>query len=143
VQVDHHPDAAHLYCLKLDCGEADVRIVTAGLVKYYSPEDLTGRSVLMLANLKPVEMRGVLSQGMVLVCEKRNKLELLDAGDAAPGIRVEVESQAAAQDGEISIDLFKAAPLRIVDSQMMFDDLPCCIDGRQIVTRVLKNGPVR
>jgi len=143
VQVDHHPDAAHLYCLKLDCGEIDVRTVTAGLVKYYSPEDLTGRSVLMLANLKPVEMRGVLSQGMVLVCEKRNKLELLDAGDAEPGSRVEVESQAAAQDGEISIDLFKAAPLRIVDSQMMFDDLPCCIEGRLILTHVLKNGPVR
>ncbi len=143
MQVEPHPDATHLYCLTLDCGEAHARTVAAGLVKHYGPEELSGRNVLVLSNLKPVDVRGVLSQGMVLVCEKRNKLELLDAGDAAPGALVEVDAQASAQAGEISVELFKAAPLRIVDSRMMFDDVPCCIEGRPITTRVLKNGPVR
>jgi methionyl-tRNA synthetase len=142
-QVERHPEADHLYCLQLECGEAHMRTVAAGLVKHYSPEELTGRSVLMLANLKAVQVRGVLSQGMVLVCEKRNKLELLDAGGAAPGMLVDVESPSAPQESEITIDQFKAAPLRIVDSRMMFDDVPCCIDGRPILTHVLKNGPVR
>jgi methionyl-tRNA synthetase len=143
MQVELHPDATHLYCLTLDCGEAHARTVAAGLVKHYGPQELSGRNVLVLSNLKPVDVRGVLSQGMVLVCEKRNKLELLDAGDAAPGALVEVDAQASAQAGEISVELFKAAPLRIVDSRMMFDDVPCCIEGRPITTHVLKNGPVR
>jgi tRNA-binding EMAP/Myf-like protein len=117
--------------------------VAAGLVKHYGPEELSGRNVLVLSNLKPVDVRGVLSQGMVLVCEKRNKLELLDAGGAAPGTLVEVDVQASVQAGEINVELFKAAPLRIVDSRMMFDDVPCCIEGQPITTHVLKNGPVR
>ena len=60
-----------------------------------------------------------------------------------PAALVEVDAQASAQAGEISVELFKAAPLRIVDSRMMFDDVPCCIEGRPITTHVLKNGPVR
>ncbi len=142
VQVAPHPEAAHLYCLKLDCGEAATRTVAAGLVKYYSAEELIGRSVLVLANLKPVDVRGVLSQGMVLVCEKRNKLELLDAGDAAPGTPVAADAPSALK-AEISIEVFKAAPLRIVDGRMLFDDVPCTLDGKPVCTRVLKNGPVR
>jgi tRNA-binding EMAP/Myf-like protein len=142
VQVDPHPDAAHLYCLKLDCGDAETRSVAAGLVKHYRADELLGRSVLMLANLKPVDVRGVLSQGMVLVCEKRNKLELLDAGNAAPGTPVEAGASAA-QAEEISIEEFKSAPLRIVEGRMMFDDLICTLNGTPVVTQVLKNGPVR
>jgi len=142
VKVDPHPEAAHLYCLRLDCGEAAERTVAAGLVKYYGADELTGRSVLVLANLKPVDVRGVLSQGMVLVCEKRNKLELLDAGGAAPGTPVEVDARAA-QSGDVTIEQFKAAPLRVVDGRMMFDDLPCTLNGRPITTSMLKNGPVR
>jgi len=143
LQVERHPDAAHLYSLTVDCGEAHSRTVAAGLVKHYSPEELAGRNVLLLSNLKPVDVRGLSSQGMVLVCEKRNKLELLDADDAAPGTVLEVESQGGAQAGEITIDFFKQAPLRIVDSRMIFDDQACCINGRPITTHVLKNGPVR
>lgn len=142
VQADPHPEAQHLYCLQLECGAADTRSVAAGLVKHYSADELIGRSVLLLANLKPVDVRGVLSRGMVLVCEKRNKLELLDAGAAVPGTPVEVDGQAG-RDAEISLEVFKAAPLRIVDGRMMFDDLACTLEGRPICTRVLKNGPVR
>jgi len=142
-RVEPHPNAPHLYCLTLACGEARTRTVAAGLVKHYSAEELSGRTVLLLANLKPGDVRGIISQGMVLVCEKRNKLELLDAGDAAPGAPVEAGGQAAHRPEEITLDAFKAAALRIVEGRMLFDDLPCTIDGRPVTTRVLKNGPVR
>lgn len=142
LNVEPHAGAAHLYCLQLDCGEDRPRTAVAGLVKHYSAEELTGRSVLVLANLKPVEVRGVLSQAMVLVCEKRNKLELLAAGEAGPGERLAVEGRAESA-GQICIEEFKAAPLRIVDGRLMFDDCACTLNGLPITTSILKNGPVR
>ena len=89
------------------------RSIVAGLVKHYSPEDLTDRKVFVLANLKASELRSILSEGMVLVCEKRNKMELLNASAFSTGDQITVEDQTI-DHTEISIDQFKTAPLRIV-----------------------------
>ncbi len=102
-KVKIHPDASHLYHLTADLGEEKERSIVAGLVKHYSPEDLTGRKVFVLANLKSSELRGVLSEGMVLVCEKRNKMELLNASSFSIGDQVFVEDQTI-DHTEISID---------------------------------------
>lgn len=57
--------AKKLLKLKVDLG-GEERQVISGIAKYYKPEELVGKSVILVANLKPVKLRGELSQGMIL-----------------------------------------------------------------------------
>lgn len=59
------PDADKLLVFKIDLGEAEPRQILAGLAMYYEPEKLIGRKVVVVANLAPRKMRGMMSQGMV------------------------------------------------------------------------------
>ncbi|NMD42884.1 MAG: methionine--tRNA ligase [Firmicutes bacterium] len=61
--------ADKLLQLTVDLGPEGKRQVVAGIARHYRPEELTGRQVLYVANLKPVKLRGVLSQGMLLAAE--------------------------------------------------------------------------
>ncbi|MEL6867371.1 MAG: methionine--tRNA ligase subunit beta [Bacteroidota bacterium] len=60
--------ADKLLKLTVDLG-FEVRTVVSGIAKYYSPEDVIGQEVLLLANLAPRKLRGVESQGMILMAE--------------------------------------------------------------------------
>jgi len=66
VECEAHPDADSLYIEKIDVGEEEPRTIVSGLVNFISAEELTGRKVVVLCNLKPRAMRGVTSAGMLL-----------------------------------------------------------------------------
>ncbi|PHJ16388.1 trna binding domain-containing protein [Cystoisospora suis] len=66
-KVWRHPDAEKLFCEEVDVGEPQVRQIASGLVPYMKPEDLEGQKVIVLANMKPKNLRGFASHGM-LVC---------------------------------------------------------------------------
>ncbi|WP_062107799.1 methionine--tRNA ligase [Bacillus niameyensis] len=67
--------ANKLLKLQLDLGY-EKRQVISGIAEFYKPEDLIGRKVIVVANLKAVQLRGELSQGMILAGEKDGKLSL-------------------------------------------------------------------
>ena len=69
--------ADKLLCSKIDCGEAEPRTIVSGIAKYYTPEEMVGKQVIVVTNLKPVKLRGILSQGMVLCASQDDKLCLL------------------------------------------------------------------
>ncbi|MGB1585899.1 MAG: methionine--tRNA ligase [Thermoplasmatota archaeon] len=75
--VDEHPKADKLYVLKLDVG-GDERQVVAGLKAYYTPEELLGQTVAFVANLAPVKLRGVESQGMILAADHDGVVSVLN-----------------------------------------------------------------
>ncbi|RMH00782.1 MAG: methionine--tRNA ligase subunit beta [Aquificota bacterium] len=62
--------------LRLSLGEEE-RTVVAGIAKHYSPEELVGKKLLFLANLKPRKIFGVESQGMVLALSDGETLSLI------------------------------------------------------------------
>lgn len=67
VEVCKHPEADKLYIEKIDCGEdGGPRTIVSGLVQYCSQDELLNRKVIVLCNLKPRPLVGVLSHGMVL-----------------------------------------------------------------------------
>lgn len=142
LEVKKHPATDRLYHLSIDLGEESPRSIVAGLVQHYTPQELCERKIIVPANLKTTEIQGVPSQGMVLVCEKRNRLELLDGNSFAVGQVVEMDDQRV-DHSEITIEQFKAAPLRVVNGILMFDDRQCKIKGLPIRTHKLKNGKVR
>ena len=59
------PDADKLLRFEVDLGEDKPRQILAGLAEWYEPEKLIGRKVVVVANLKPRKMRGLLSEGMI------------------------------------------------------------------------------
>jgi methionyl-tRNA synthetase len=87
--VEKHPDADRLLLVQVDTGEKDLRQVVAGLADYFQPDDLVGRQVVVVANLKPRKLRKQLSRGMILAVKTENGMELLTpSGQVAPGSKV-------------------------------------------------------
>ncbi len=68
--------ADKLLILKVDVG-GEERTVVSGIAKHYEPENLVGKKVVLVANLKPAKLRGTLSQGMILAASDENELEVL------------------------------------------------------------------
>jgi len=77
LEVDDHPNADKLWVIKVDVGEADPRTLVAGLKEHYEKDDLIGKKVVVFMNLKPVELRGVKSGGMVLAAVEDGKVVLI------------------------------------------------------------------
>lgn len=69
---------------------SETRSVVSGIAKYYAPEEMVGKKVVVVTNLKPVKLRGVLSEGMVLCAEgKDGTLRLVSPeGEIASGANV-------------------------------------------------------
>ena len=66
LDAKNHPNADKLLIETVDLGEDKPRQIVSGIAKQYKPEDLIGKMVLVVANLKPAELRGELSEGMLL-----------------------------------------------------------------------------
>lgn len=75
--------ADKLLKLQLDLGY-EQRQVVSGIAKFYTPEELVGRKVICIVNLKPVKLRGELSQGMILAASKGDQLTLATVPDSMP-----------------------------------------------------------
>ena len=89
LEASAHANANKLLVLKVDLGNGEVRQVVSGIKQWYTPEQLVGKSVVVVANLAPAVLRGVESQGMVLAASSGDQVILLSPEkDAAPGSKV-------------------------------------------------------
>ncbi|WP_319760280.1 methionine--tRNA ligase [Maridesulfovibrio sp.] len=77
LSVAKHPDADKLLLVKIDTGDDEPRQVVAGLAEFFKPEDLEGRQVVVVVNLKPRKLRGEVSQGMILAVRNGEEMQLL------------------------------------------------------------------
>ncbi len=82
--VEPHPDADKLYVLRLDVGDLGERQVVAGLKAFYDIEELQGQTVAFVANLAPVKLRGIESQGMILAADHDGVVSVLNPNRAVP-----------------------------------------------------------
>ena len=94
VHAEPHPSADKLLKLQLDDGSGTPRQICAGIKEYVKPEDLVGRSIVIVANLAPRTLRGEESRGMLLAgsfgakdgpAGSRLLAILSPAGDLPPG----------------------------------------------------------
>ncbi|MBT7902953.1 methionine--tRNA ligase [Candidatus Woesearchaeota archaeon] len=90
ISVNDHPGAEKLYILKLDLGSEERQLV-AGLKGHLSKDEICGKKIVIVSNLKPAKLRGELSQGMILAAETKEKVVLVQAVDAELGERVFVK----------------------------------------------------
>ena len=90
IDVSDHENADKLFVVTIDDGSGDGRTICAGLKEYYTAEQMLGKSVVFVANLKPRKLRGVMSEGMMLAADDGQggvRLVTID-GDISPGSEV-------------------------------------------------------
>ncbi|ORZ36175.1 hypothetical protein BCR44DRAFT_157358 [Catenaria anguillulae PL171] len=87
ISAEKHPDAEALYVEKIDCGEDEPRTVISGLVNHIPLDQMQGRPCVVLCNLKPVKMRGIMSHAMVMCATGADgKVEVLSPPEGSkPG----------------------------------------------------------
>ena len=77
--------ADKLLKLSVDLGEAAPRTIVSGIAEAFAPEQLPGRNVVVVVNLKPRALKGIESRGMILASGSGKTLSLINPGDVAPG----------------------------------------------------------
>jgi methionyl-tRNA synthetase len=78
VAAEAHPNADKLVVLKVDMGGGQERQILAGIRQWYAPEQLVGKSIVLVANLAPRKMRGLESNGMLLAATVKEGDEYRD-----------------------------------------------------------------
>ncbi len=84
---EKHPKADKLLVSQIDIGN-EMRQIVSGIASTYQPSDLIGKKVAVIVNLKPVTLRGVQSQGMILAAKDEKQLEVISFVDIAVGTRI-------------------------------------------------------
>lgn len=85
IDVSDHPKADKLYILKVDIGEKQIQLV-AGIKNFYSKEELKNKLIVVLVNLEPKALRGVVSEGMLLAAQYKDIISILTPDkNVAPG----------------------------------------------------------
>lgn len=81
--------SSKLLQLKVDLGDGDIRQIVSGIAKSYSPEDIIGKTVAVVSNLKPAKLMGILSEGMILSASKGDKHTVVELPESVePGTEI-------------------------------------------------------
>ena len=75
--VEKIPKAKKLYKLEVDVGEKELRTIVSGMVPYYKEEELLGKQIVVVTNLKPAKLCGIESNGMLLAAGDEDVVKLL------------------------------------------------------------------
>lgn len=86
--AEAHPNADKLMVLQIDLG-TEQRQILAGIRNHYTPEELVGRQIVVVANLEPAKLRGLESQGMLLAASDEGRVVILAPDKTVqPGAKV-------------------------------------------------------
>jgi len=83
LKCEPHPKADRLLVEQVDLG-GEVRQIVSGIAKHYKPEELIGKQVVVVTNLKPVKLRGVESYGMILCATDDKDLSFVTVAKEMP-----------------------------------------------------------
>lgn len=132
LKVEDHPNADKLYLLRVNCGEE--RTVVAGIKDYYSPEDLKGKKIVVLANLEQAELRGIKSEAMLLAGEQKDgKVGLLFVENSNPGEKVTSGDIIPEPKKQISFKGFQKVKMRTGKDCVLYGDKELKTESGEIV----------
>eukprot|EP01063_Lacrimia_lanifica_P013479 TRINITY_DN20118_c0_g1_i2.p2 TRINITY_DN20118_c0_g1~~TRINITY_DN20118_c0_g1_i2.p2 ORF type:complete len:244 (+),score=75.32 TRINITY_DN20118_c0_g1_i2:48-734(+) len=148
--VERHPDADTLYVELIDVGEDAPREICSGLVPHYEAGDIIHKHVLVMCNLKPAKMRGVVSHGMLLCSENADGTVRLCrppagavAGDRITLPKYETETERPAQVPPKRVGALVAEFCTDGDGQVLWKDAPLTVDGKGVCKAEHADAAVR
>lgn len=86
-KCEKHPDADKLLVSQINIGK-ETRQIVSGIADFYTPEEMVGKKVIVVSNLKPAKLRGVESQGMILAGSKKKMLKLVSVDNLPNGTKI-------------------------------------------------------
>lgn len=86
-KCEKHPSADRLLVSQINIGK-ETRQIVSGIAEHYTPEDMIGKKVIVVSNLKPAMLRGVESQGMILAGSKKKLLEVISVDNLPNGTKI-------------------------------------------------------
>ena len=88
VACESVPKAKKLLKLTIDDGSGKNRTVASGIAKFYTPEELVGKTVILVSNLKPATLCGIESQGMILAADCKDDIKVIFLEDIPAGSKI-------------------------------------------------------
>jgi len=152
IEIERHPEADKLYIETLDAGDEEPRQIVSGLVPFYTEEELLGKTIILVYNLKPAKLRGVRSHGMLLAAStesevdgvKIEQVEVLFADWAQPGQKIAIENLLPPEEDKkrIKIDKFFSLPLIVKNHEIYAGESKLSVDGKELHTNKVVDGDV-
>jgi len=145
IEISRHPNAEKLYVEKVQLGEGEVRQIVSGLVPFYKEEELLGKNVIIVKNLKAAVLRGTESRGMLLAAEDESgKVEVISLPNAQPGEKVALAGGVpASPKAEITIDQFFTVKLEVRGHLVYANGKGVSVCGQPVKTQNTSSGKVR
>lgn len=148
--VTQHPEADKLFIETLDDGTPEGRTIVSGLVGHYTAEELIGRTIIVVANLKPAKLRGVKSEGMLLAASAgegdAKVVEVLFLDGVAPGTALHLSGMDAQRPAEppkrIKVDAFFELPIHVEEGVVMVGQAPLVAGDAPVITARVRTGSV-
>jgi len=144
LKVEDHPDADKLYVMQIDTGSKKgegKRQICAGIKDDYSVDELVGRKIVVVTNLKPAKLRGVESNGMLLAAETDKICRLLEVGTAKVGERVFVgESCEGGRFNQITIDEFAKVKMVVKKGKIIYGSDELRTSDGPVIVQDMKDG---
>lgn len=139
ISVEDHPGADKLYVFKVII-DKEITLV-AGIKQWYSKEELVGKHIIVVSNLKPAKLRGVKSEGMLLVAlgDRQGKTGELLTTDAKPGSVVEVQGYDIRK-SRIEYKDFEKVKLSLKHGKIYYGDIFLKLGKKHIYTEKIKNS---
>lgn len=144
-----HPDADSLYVEEVDVGEEKPRTVISGLVKHIPIEEMQNRRAIIMCNLKPSKMRGIMSEAMVMCASSQDKVEILSPPeDAKPGDPVLVEGFERIPDGQLNPKkkIFESCAPDLQcngDKVATYKGVPWTVNGKHCRSQTMSNVQIK
>lgn len=138
VKVSQHPDADRLYVMEVNIGP-EKRQIVAGIKEYYRADELVGKKVVILCNLKPTTIRGVESNGMLLAGDDGQKVRLLEANKSNPGDLVYPETMNYDRTSEVTFEEFMTFEILTKGKKAVYEDKVIRTDKEELKIDI-KNG---
>jgi methionine--tRNA ligase beta chain len=142
--VSDHYKADKLLIINIDLG-TEKRQLVAGLRPYYpDPQVLVGKHIICVTNLEHANLRGEMSQGMMLAAETADShtVEALEAPDSSPGEQVFVEGITPGNE-TIKFDDFLKVSIYVENHKVMNKGKQLQTKKEHIKTKIVENGKVR
>ena len=141
-EIKDHPNADKLYLMTVEIGNEE-RSVIAGLRPFFSKEELEGKNIVVLCNLKPSKLRGHMSYGMVMAAEAGKKLMLLNPGEGCKGKQVDFLERTREPRKEVSITQFSQVPFEVKDKMVSSNGKTLLCNEKPITVDIEDGAMVR
>ncbi|NLC93517.1 MAG: class I tRNA ligase family protein, partial [Treponema sp.] len=148
VSIERNPDSDKLYVEHMDDGSGIDRVIQSGLVPYLKEDELLGKNVIIVDNLKERKMRGIASKGMLLAADYqkdgKDAVEVLTAPWAEPGTEVILEGDTENLDkpAEIEASEFFKIEINTVNKNVEIGGKKLLAKNKIISTEFTVNGGI-